>query len=117
MLFGGGLFLLIALAAGSAADLHATPTSVVALAYLIVFGSWIGFTAYVWLLAHVPAAKAATYAYVNPVIALLLGWWILGERVSPAVALGSAIIVLAVVLVTTARVRPHAATPACAPEA
>ena len=117
MLFGGGLFVLIALAAGSATDLHATPTSVVALAYLIVFGSWIGFTAYVWLLAHVPAAKAATYAYVNPVIALLLGWWILGERVSLAVAIGSAIIVLAVVLVTTARVRPHAATPACAPEA
>jgi len=89
--------------------------AIAALAYLIVFGSWIGFTAYVWLLAHVPAAKAATYAYVNPVIALLLGWWILGERVSPAVALGSAIIVVAVVLVTTAPVRPHAAAPACAP--
>ncbi len=112
MLIGGGLFLLIAVAAGSVADLRPTATGVAALLYLVVFGSWIGFTAYVWLLAHVPAAKAATYAYVNPVIAVLLGWWILDERLSLAVAFGSAIIVAAVVLVTTARVRPRAAAPA-----
>ena len=73
---------------------------------MVVAGSWSGFTAYIWLLAHVPAAKVATYAYVNPVIAVLLGWWLLDERISPAVALGSAIIIIAVVLVTTARVHP-----------
>jgi drug/metabolite transporter (DMT)-like permease len=107
MLIGGALFLVIAAVAGSAATTHPTAAGVAALAYLVVFGSWIGFTAYVWLLAHVPAAKVATYAYVNPVIAVVLGWWVLGERLSTAVALGSAIIVVAVVLVTTARARVH----------
>ena len=63
-----------------------------------------------WLLANVPAAKAATYAYVNPVIALLLGWWFLDEPITPPIVIGSAIIVIAVALVTTARVpRPIAA--------
>jgi drug/metabolite transporter (DMT)-like permease len=109
MLIGGGLFLVIAAGLGSAAAMRPTAIGTAALLYLVVFGSWIGFTAYVWLLAHVPAAKVATYAYVNPVIALALGWWILDERMSLAVALGSAIIVVAVVLVTTARVTPRAA--------
>jgi len=115
MLVGGLLFYAIALAAGSASAFHPTAKSALAVLYLIVAGSWIGFTAYVWLLAHVPAAKAATYAYVNPVIAVLLGWWILDERVSLTVAAGSAIIVVAVVLVTTARIvpaRPPVAEPA-----
>ncbi len=106
MLVGGVLFLLIAVAAGSASGLHPTATSALAVLYLIVAGSWIGFTAYIWLLTHVPAAKVATYAYVNPVIAVLLGWWILDEHLSLAVAMGCAIIVLAVVLVTTARIAP-----------
>lgn len=111
MLIGGALFLVIAAAAGSNATTHPTAAGLLALLYLIVFGSWVGFTAYVWLLAHVSAAKAATYAYVNPVIAVALGWWILDERMSAAVALGSATIVVAVVLVTTARIRVHARAP------
>jgi drug/metabolite transporter (DMT)-like permease len=106
MLLGGLIFLGIAIAAGSTSAVHLTWAGTIALLYLIVAGSWIGFTAYVWLLAHAPAAKVATYAYVNPVIAILLGWWLLDERISPAVAVGSAIIVVAVVLVTTARVYP-----------
>jgi drug/metabolite transporter (DMT)-like permease len=98
-------------APASVATTHPTAGGIAALAYLVVFGSWIGFTAYVWLLAHVPAAKVATYAYVNPLIAVLLGWWVLDEHMSLGIALGSAIIVVAVVLVTTARVRPRAPAP------
>ena len=84
------------------------PAGIGAIVYLVIGGSWIGFTAYVWLLANVPAAKAATYAYVNPVIALILGWWLLDEALTPPILLGSAIIVVAVALVTTARVAPRA---------
>jgi drug/metabolite transporter (DMT)-like permease len=116
MLIGGLVFFAIAGPAGSFAALRPTPSTMLAVLYLIVAGSWIGFTAYIWLLAHVPAAKVATYAYVNPVIAVLLGWWILDERISSAVAIGSAIIVVAVVLVTTARVAPaRTAVPETAP--
>jgi drug/metabolite transporter (DMT)-like permease len=106
MLLAGLLFLLIAAATGSLWNVQPTAEGVAALAWLVTAGSWIGFTAYVWLLEHVPAAKAATYAYVNPVIAVLLGWWLLDEPITAAVAAGSAIIVVAVVLVTTARMRP-----------
>lgn len=116
MLVGGLVFFAIAVPAGSFAALRPTPATTLAVLYLIVAGSWIGFTAYIWLLAHVPAAKVATYAYVNPVIAVLLGWCILDERISAAVAVGSAIIVVAVVLVTTARIAPaRAPVPEAAP--
>ena len=64
-----------------------------------------------WLLANVPAAKAATYAYVNPVIALLLGWWLLDEPITPAILAGSAVVVVAVALVTSARVPVAASAP------
>ena len=50
--------------------------------YLVVFGSWVGYTAYIWLLNHVPTSKVSTYAYVNPVVAVFLGWLVLHERVS-----------------------------------
>jgi drug/metabolite transporter (DMT)-like permease len=73
-----------------------------AILYLVVFGSWVGYSAYVWLLRHVPTAKVATYAYVNPVIAVILGWAILGEPIDRFMFAGAAIIVPAVALVTTA---------------
>jgi drug/metabolite transporter (DMT)-like permease len=73
-----------------------------AVLYLVVFGSWVGYSAYVWLLRHVPTTKVATYAYVNPVVAVLLGWAILGEPVDRFMFAGAAIIVPAVALVTTA---------------
>lgn len=111
MLIGGVLLLAIAAAVPGGAGTRPTAAGVAAIVYLIVFGSWIGFTAYVWLLAHAPAAKVATYAYVNPVIAVLLGWWLLDERVSLPVVAGSAVIVVAVVLVTTARVPRSASAP------
>ena len=105
MLLGGLLFLALAVVNGSWRAMHPTPAGIAALAYLVVLGSWIGFTAYIWLLAHAPAAKVATYAYVNPVIAVLLGWWILDEPITGTVIAGSAIVVVAVALVTAARVR------------
>jgi len=73
--------------------------------YLIVCGSWIGYTAYIWLLEHVPTSKVSTYAYVNPVVAVFLGWLILHERVDRFILVGSAIVVLSVILVTSAKVK------------
>jgi drug/metabolite transporter (DMT)-like permease len=76
-----------------------------AIAYLIIFGSWVGFSAYIWLLKNVPMPKVATYAYVNPVVAVFLGWLILHERVDAYILGGSAIIVAGVALVTSAKVK------------
>lgn len=80
-----------------------------AIAYLIVCGSWIGYTAYIWLLQHVPTSKVSTYAYVNPVVAVFLGWLILHERIDSYILAGSAIIVASVVLVTSAKVHSRIA--------
>jgi drug/metabolite transporter (DMT)-like permease len=75
-------------------------TSWAAIGYLVVFGSWIGYSAYIWLLRHVPTSKVATYAYVNPVVAVFLGWVFLGESVDRYLLAGAAIVVPAVALVT-----------------
>jgi len=80
-----------------------------AVLYLVVCGSWIGYTAYIWLLEHVPTSKVSTYAYVNPVVAVFLGWLILHERVDRFILAGSAIVVLSVILVTSAKVREKSA--------
>jgi len=86
---------------------HATwaPKSLAAVGYLVVCGSWIGYTAYIWLLEHVPTSKVSTYAYVNPVVAVFLGWLILHEKVDRFILMGSAIVVLSVILVTSAKVK------------
>jgi drug/metabolite transporter (DMT)-like permease len=80
-----------------------------AILYLIVCGSWIGYTAYIWLLQHVPVSKVSTYAYVNPVVAVFLGWLILHERIDRYIATGSAIIVASVVMVTSAKIHARPA--------
>src|ERR1700722_15861992 len=81
-----------------------TTRGVTATLYLVVCGSWIGYTAYIWLLEHVPTSKVSTYAYVNPVVAVFLGWLVLHERVDRFIVMGSVIVVLSVVLVTSAKV-------------
>jgi drug/metabolite transporter (DMT)-like permease len=81
-----------------------TARGIGAILYLIVCGSWIGYTAYIWLLQHVPTSKVATYAYVNPVVAVFLGWLVLHERIDHFILLGSAVIIASVVLVTSAKV-------------
>jgi drug/metabolite transporter (DMT)-like permease len=72
----------------------------VALAYLIVFGSIIGFTAYVWLLHHESPTKVGTYAYVNPVVAVLVGYLLGGEALGPRTVLGTLCVLVSVVLIT-----------------
>jgi len=104
MLAGGGLLLLLALVAGDFKRLNlesASWTSIGAFAYLTLFGSLVAFTAYSFLLKNVTTARAATYAYVNPVVAVLLGWSIAGEPLTSKMILAASIIVGSVVLITT----------------
>ena len=95
---------------GSRLDLSAvSPRSILSLAYLIVFGSLIGFTAYVWLLKVSTPARVSTYAYVNPIVAVALGAVFAGEAITPRIALAALVIVGAVALIITARARPVSA--------
>jgi drug/metabolite transporter (DMT)-like permease len=82
-----------------------TPRALGAIFYLVIFGSWVGFTAYIWLLKHVPTPKVATYAYVNPIVAVFLGWFVHNESIDRYIAAGSLIIVAAVALVTRAEIK------------
>lgn len=94
-----------------------TTASWVALLYLILFGSFLGFTAYVFLLQVSTPAKVSTYAYVNPVVAVFLGWALLGEQITPLTLAASAIIVAGVAIITYFNTRPQAqALPAKSPE-
>jgi drug/metabolite transporter (DMT)-like permease len=77
--------------------------SFISVGYLIVFGSLLGFSSYIWLIAHVPVAKVATYAYVNPMVAVLLGALILHERLERTEYIGMVAIVISVALVTSSR--------------
>jgi drug/metabolite transporter (DMT)-like permease len=77
--------------------------SVVAFAYLVVFGSIVAFTAYTWLLAHVPVSTTATYAYVNPIVAVALGAIILSEPITPRTLIAAALIIGAVVAMVSGR--------------
>lgn len=90
--------------------------SAIALAYLVVFGSLVAFTAYTWLLANVPASTAGTYAYVNPVVAVALGAIILSEPITLRTLIATAIILIAVVAIISGRRAPRAdATVAVSP--
>ncbi len=75
--------------------------SLLAMAYLVVFGSLVAFTAYSWLLQHAPVSLVATYAYVNPIVAVLLGALILAEPITPSIWLGAGIIIAAVAFIVT----------------
>jgi drug/metabolite transporter (DMT)-like permease len=106
MLVGGVVLTLLGLAAGEAGTVDlaaASARSWLALAYLVVFGSLIGFSAYVWLLRVADTAKVATYAYVNPVIAMFLGWLLAGEALTLRAASAAAVILGAVALITLQR--------------
>jgi len=96
---------LLALSLGDVSRTGWSIRSLGAVAYLVVCGSWVGYTSYIWLLKHVPTSKVSTYAYVNPVIAVILGWLILHERVDRFILAGSAVVVLSVILVTSAKVK------------
>ncbi|HMH08978.1 MAG TPA: EamA family transporter [Terriglobales bacterium] len=104
MIAAGVVNLLVAFALGDSSRAVWTARGIGATLYLVVFGSWVGYTAYIWLLNHVPTSKVSTYAYVNPVVAVFLGWLILHERVDAYILAGSAVVVASVALVTSAQV-------------
>ena len=104
MIFAGFGHIVLSLVSGQYRHAVFTHRGMMAVLYLVVFGSWVGYSAYVWLLKHVPTPKVATYAYVNPIVAVFLGWLILHESIDVYIAIGSAVIVVAVALVTTAQV-------------
>jgi drug/metabolite transporter (DMT)-like permease len=103
MLAGGSLLLVVALVAGEPARVDLAAVSVrsaLAVLYLIVFGSLIGYSAYMWLLRVVSPARVATYAYVNPLVAVLLGWTLAGEALTMRMSVAAAVIILGVALIT-----------------
>ncbi|MGH9362019.1 MAG: drug/metabolite exporter YedA, partial [Thermoanaerobaculia bacterium] len=109
MLAGGGLLVLASLATGEPARfalVAVSGKSLLALGYLIAFGALIGFSAYVWLLREAPPALAATYAYVNPVVAVMLGWAFAGEPLTAGTLAAAAVIVTGVAVITSAQRRP-----------
>jgi drug/metabolite transporter (DMT)-like permease len=99
MLLGGLCILAAALAAGEWGPIEASTRSLSALVYLVVFGSFVGFPAYVYALKYLPVSTVSTYAYVNPVIAVLLGTLVLGEPLSPRLAVAGAIVLTGMAMV------------------
>jgi drug/metabolite transporter (DMT)-like permease len=104
----GAANFIFALLAGDFSRVVWTPRGIGAVLYLVVCGSWIGYTAYVYLIEHVPTSKVSTYAYVNPVVAVFLGWLVLHERVDRFILTGSVIVIVSVILVTSAKVKGRA---------
>jgi len=106
MIAGGILILLTGTATGEWAKLHlgaVSPRSLLALAYLVSFGSLVGLTAYLWLIKNTTPARASTYAFVNPIVAIVLGWAVAGEALSPRILLAAAVALSGVVLIVRAR--------------
>jgi drug/metabolite transporter (DMT)-like permease len=108
MLLGGAICTLSGVFRGEIGDVDPASfsgDSIIAFAYLILIGSIVAFSAYIWLLQNAPVSKVATYAYVNPVIAIFLGWLILDETITAVTLAGAAIIVASVALVVRAESR------------
>jgi drug/metabolite transporter (DMT)-like permease len=104
MIAGGVWMTLAGLLLGEAGDVRPatfSTASLGALAYLIVAGSLVAFSAFAWLIRHAPTPLVATYAYVNPVVAVALGWAVAGEPVTPRMLLAGAVIIAAVVLIAS----------------
>ena len=99
---GGILLLVVSIAGGELGQATWTAPSLLAVGYLVVAGSLVGFTAYVWLLRAAPVSLVATYAYVNPIVAVALGWLLLGEAITLQMVFAGAAIVIAVALILRA---------------
>jgi drug/metabolite transporter (DMT)-like permease len=110
-MFSGGVFLTIAAALlGEFRDFHpraVTMEAWLSLLYLIVAGSIIGFTAYLWLIHHESPTKVGTYAYVNPVVAVLIGYFMAGEALGLRTIMGTLLVLVSVVLITLSKARRH----------
>ena len=108
MLAGGAALLLVGVFRGEPAAFDpagVSTASVLAVFYLVVFGSLVGFSSYIWLLRNTTPAVASTYAYVNPAVALLLGWALAAEPLSPRTGLAAFVILSGVLVITTQRTR------------
>jgi drug/metabolite transporter (DMT)-like permease len=116
MLAGGMLLMLVAGASGELTEVgHVSLRSVLAMVYLIVFGSWLAFSTYSWLLQVAPTSVVSTYAYVNPVVAVFLGWVVLSEPLSVRTVVAGAVILGAVALIVTPARRRPSPSPASVP--
>ncbi|MBA3849870.1 MAG: EamA family transporter [Opitutus sp.] len=115
MVAGSGWLFLASLLAGEPATLTLaafTPKAVGAWLYLTMIGSLVGFTAFVWLMKHSTPAKVYTYTYVNPIVAVFLGWLILHETVNSRTFVASAVIIAGVAIITISKTLKPAAAPA-----
>jgi drug/metabolite transporter (DMT)-like permease len=102
MIAGGLLSGVLGLLGGEAGSFHPgdiSARSLAAFAYLVLVGAIVAYTAYVWLLQHAPISKVSTYAYVNPVIAILLGWAVVSEPITATTLAGAAIVVCSVAVI------------------
>jgi drug/metabolite transporter (DMT)-like permease len=118
MLAGGVLLCIVSVAFGEFRGFHIAAVSArtwFALVYLIVFGSIIGFTAYVWLLHHESPTKVGTYAYVNPVVAVIVGYFLGGETIGVRTLLGSLLVLVSVIVITTTRAKKVSDAPSAEP--
>ncbi|WP_026994099.1 EamA family transporter [Flectobacillus major] len=106
MIFGGIVSIIISYFLGDFTkfqDAHITPKAIVALCYLIGIGSILAFNVFNWLTKVAPATQVSTYTYVNPLVAMLLGWLLAGEQLHPLMIVAGFVIILAVALITTAK--------------
>jgi drug/metabolite transporter (DMT)-like permease len=100
MMLGGGTLLALSASFGEMHPLpHVSMRAGLALLYLIVAGSLLGFTAFVWLLARMPATRVASHAYVNPIVAVALGYFVAGEAITPRTLAGAALVITSVFLI------------------
>ena len=108
MLAGGAVLFVAAAAHGELGQVHlhaVSLRSLLALSYLMVFGSIIAFSAYIWVLRHAPTSLVSTYAYVNPLVAVLLGWSLLGEHITRRTLVAAGVILVAVAMILTRSAR------------
>ena len=100
MMLGGGMLLVLSASSGELHPLpHVSMRAVWALLYLIVCASLLGYTAFVWLLARMPATRVSSHAYINPVVAVALGYFVAGEIVTTRTLLGTVLVLLSVFLI------------------
>jgi drug/metabolite transporter (DMT)-like permease len=100
MMIGGAVLLLLSAGFGELRPWpHVSRSAALAIGYLITCGSLLAFTAYVWLLGRMPASKVASYAYVNPVVAVVLGYFVAGESITPRMVIGAALVLVSVFLI------------------
>lgn len=99
MLMGGTWLVLAGLLRGEVSEWHWNPAGLLALAYLVVLSSCFAYTAYAWLARHATPAQTGTYSYVNPALAAVVGYLVLGETLAPVQSMGAVVILIGVLLI------------------